>query len=639
MDHQPRIPDVYGPGTFTDREYLPVPTEAARIFQLLVDQTPGFTTAGSGSSSSLLSKVKFAGEEYPLIPGPIKSVPIAAALHAMLGILADEILSIRGCQPTDNLSSPKQRKIKVNTTQTALWLSTASAVYLGGSSVINLFFNRALNKLVPDWQNGTLARPIDLRGTGIYPTRVPGKWYLLHGSLNIPPMLRNLGIDPDKAGIDTPKKAYEYIRGKTSEYSGEELEYKNLVGGFCGSICFTPGEWASTSMGRVLGERPLIDVVSSSSSSCSPHRHFVDLLPRTIFPSLPFSGSDKPLAGVKVLELARIIAAPQLGVLLASYGADVIRVNAPHLPDMNMLQLSFNCGKRTIALDLRDSEDREKMHQLLREADVFVQGFRPGRLAQFGLSEDDVLGVAAERGRGIVYVAENCYGAEGVYASRPGWQQVADCASGAAHVMGRAYGLEDGECVLPSLPISDMICGLVGAVGVMMALRDRAVKGGSYVVRPALVRGNMFALSEEVGLYQPEVVKECQERFKWREMRGEHHVLDLLKTVWDGWEGNEVTREYLSEGNEEVWQTWEKSAFGGGMRLSVLKPVVRFEIEEGEEKGRLEGGVTPEWTSPSVPYGFHDKDAVRFREENADFSVQNLWTQLWNVYQTFRKRY
>lgn len=591
MDQQPRTRDGYGPGTFTDREFQPAPDEAARIFRLLADQTPGFTT-----DHLLLDKVRFTGEPYPVIPGPFKSVPIAAALHAMSGILADEILSLRG---HPNAS----REICINTTHSALWLSTASAVYLDGDPILSFLSDRTLNKVVPNWQNSNQLRPIGLRGTSIYPTRTKDRWYLLHGSLDAPPMLKNLGIDPDKEGIDTPAKAYEYIGRTAALYSPEELEYKNLMAGFCGSICFTPSEWETSSMGKVLGERPLVDVEQQSAG------YYAVALPRVAFPALGAVG--KPLEGVKVLELARIIAAPEIGALLASYGADVVRVNAPHLPDMNLLQVSMNAGKMTIALDLREEGDRQKMRNLLEDADVFIQGFRPGRLKRFGLGEDDVLSVAARRGKGIVYVTESCYGAEGLYASRPGWQQVADCASGAAHVMGRSCGLENGECVLPSLPISDMMCGLAGAVGVMMGLRDRAVKGGSFVVRPVLVKGNMFALSEEVGLYSPEVVKDCQERFGWSEMRAEHHVLDLLKTVWEGWKGDELMREYLREQNGEFWQSWEKSPFGSGMRLSILKPVVSFRtLKDGNQE--IEKGVAPEWTSPSVPYCFHDKNEVYF---------------------------
>ncbi|KAK4463547.1 succinate--hydroxymethylglutarate CoA-transferase [Cladorrhinum samala] len=618
MDRQPRTRDGYGPGTFTDEEFQPAPDEAARIFRLLADQTPGFLTAGG---RVLLGKVRFTGEPYPVIPGPVKSVPIAAALHAMTGVLADEILSLRGHR------NPS-RRICVNTTHSALWLSTASTAYLDGRPILSFLSDGTLSKVVPNWQNPNQLRPMGLRGTSIYPTRIKGRWYLLHGSLDAAPMLRNLGIDPDGAveegAATTPAKAYEHIARTVAAHSPEELEYKNMTAGFCGSICFTPSEWASSSMGKALAGRPLVDV-----ERLEPGCYCAASLPPVGFPAFfgdaaaaaagspspSPSPSRRPLEGVKVLELARIIAAPEIGAVLASYGADVIRVNAPHLPDMSVLQVSLNAGKRTIALDLREEGDRRKMETLLGDADVFIQGFRPGTLKRFGLGEHDVLSVAAKRGKGIVYVAESCYGAEGLYSSRPGWQQVADCASGLAHVMGRSYGLGDGECVLPSLPISDMMCGLVGAVGVMMALRDRAVKGGSYVVRPALVRGNMFALSGEVGLYSPEVVRHCQERFAWSEMRAQHHVLDLLKAVWEGWQRDELMRErYLREGNREFWQSWEKSAFGpgGGMRLSILKPVVRFQTLNLDGHQEIEKETAPGWTSPSVPYCFHDKDEVHF---------------------------
>src|SRR5262249_10290421 len=99
---QTRIPDIYGPGTFTDREFIPIPADAARIFRLLAAQPPGFTT-----DESFLSKLQFSGEDYPVLPGPIKAVPVAAALHGMLGLAADEILTLRGL-------AAKNRLITVN---------------------------------------------------------------------------------------------------------------------------------------------------------------------------------------------------------------------------------------------------------------------------------------------------------------------------------------------------------------------------------------------------------------------------------------------------------------------------------------------------------------------------------------------
>lgn len=579
-------PLVYGPGTFTDLTFVPVPQESERIFRFLVSQTPSFT-----QNEVLLSKVRFEGEADPVIPGPIKAVPVAAALHAMAGVVADEILGLRGLEN-------ESRKIVINTTHTALWLATVGLVYLGGESLPSLAQRKKLRSLIPDWEHGWHSTPLKLRGTGIYPTKRPGTWYCLHGSLDIPTMLRNFGMNPDDPSIDTNAKAAAYISQHTVTYAPEELELTNIITGQCGTICFPPSAWLASSMGRAAASRPLIDVHPQPAHSIP--------LPPAPFPPLPANDS-RPLSGIKVLSLTRIIAGPQITTLLAALGASVIRVSAPHLADVNTLQLTLTAGQRTTALDLRAEADRAKVRSILAEADVFVQGFRPGALDRFGLSRDDVLAVAARRGRGIVYVDESCFGRDGPYASRPGWQQVADCATGAAHVMGRALGLGGGECVLPPLPASDMTCGVVGAVGAMMGLRERAVKGGSWIVSASLVRGNMFALEEAVGLYSPDVVRRCQERFGWAEMRAEHHVLDLLMTVWEGWMRDELMAGYLRE--DGGWfQSWERSAFGDGLRLSILRPVIRFTGENGEE----ERGVTPEWKSSSVPYGCEKKEDIGF---------------------------
>ncbi|KAK0725262.1 CoA-transferase family III domain-containing protein [Lasiosphaeris hirsuta] len=586
MPQEPRIADAYGPGTYADRAFVPVPRDTERIFRLLASQTPGFTR-----DESLLSKTRFVGEDYPVLPGPIKAVSVSAALHAMAGIVADEILTIRGLENTD-------RQITVNTTHVAFFLGTVALVYLGGESMASLGAKGKLRPMLTDWEHGWHSTPMKLRGTGIYPTRTPGVWYSLHGSLDIPPMLRYHGIDPETPGLDTNDKAAAHIARFTALSSPEELEMRNLLGGFCGSICFTPQQWSSSAMGRALASHPLVNV--------KPMLH-ARLTPPTPFPALS-PDDTRPLAGIKVVEMTRIIAGPQIGAMLAAYGADVIRINAPHLHDVNTLQLTLNAGKTTVGLDIRDPVDKARVLALVEQADVFLQGFRPGRLARHGLALEDLLVMAARRGRGIVYVSESCYGPDGYYAQRPGWQQIADCASGAAYVSGRGLDLGDGECVLPPLPISDMATGIVGAVGTMMALRDRATKGGSYEVHAALVAVNSYALTEGVGLYPRQTVREGQERFGWAEMRGAHHVLDLLRTVLEGWGRTEPLASYLKE--DSGWfQTWEGSAFGDGKRLSILRPVVEF--IRGED-GALEGGVNPEWRSPSVPYAMVEKDKVKF---------------------------
>lgn len=576
MSQESRIPDVYGPGTHTDRTFTPVPEDTERIFRLIASQTPGFT-----QDEEILSKVKFEGESFPVIPGPIKAVSVAASLHAMAGVLADEILTIRGAEN-------KQRQITVNTTQAGLWFGNIATAYVGNKDVLSLAGSGELKELLPNWEQGWVDTPLKYRTTGLYPTSDPEVWYSLHGSMKAEPVLKSIGVDPSEP-ISTNEEAAAHIAKFTSKLSPEKLELTNLLNGNCGSICFTPKQWNESEMGKSLAAHPLINVKS---------QHQAIPTPPVAFP--PLDPSDqRPLAGVKVVEMTRVIAGPQIGAILSSFGADVIRVNPPYLPDINIMQLTLNAGKRTIAIDLRKPEEAALIKSLIADADVFIQGFRMNKMPKYGLGLNDILKMAGERGRGIVHVSENCYGPDGYYAERPGWQQIADAAAGSAYVTGKSLKLPNNEVVLPSLPVSDMTTGALGAVGTLLALRDRATKGGSYAVHASLVAVNTYALRPDVGLYSPETVAECAERFQWAEMRGSHHVLDLLITVWNGWK--RVLGDTLAE-DSGFYQSFENSAFDG-KKLSILKPVVRLSDEKS----------TPQWTTPSVPYAYEKAQGIKFQ--------------------------
>ncbi|KAF0640992.1 hypothetical protein FPSE5266_03301 [Fusarium pseudograminearum] len=576
MSQESRIPDVYGPGTHTDRTFTPVPEDTERIFRLIASQTPGFT-----QDEAILSKVKFEGESFPVIPGPIKAVSVAASLHAMAGVLADEILTIRGAEN-------KERQITVNTTQAGLWFGNIATAYVGNKDVLSLAGSGELKELLPNWEQGWVDTPLKYRTTGLYPTSDPEVWYSLHGSMKAEPVLKSIGVDPSEP-ISTNEEAAAHIAKSTSKLSPEKLELTNLLNGNCGSICFTPKQWNESEMGKSLAAHPLVNVKS---------QHQAIPTPPVAFP--PLDPSDqRPLAGVKVVEMTRVIAGPQIGAILSSFGADVIRVNPPHLPDINIMQLTLNAGKRTIAIDLRKPEEAALIKSLIADADVFIQGFRMNKMPKYGLGLNDILKMAGERGRGIVHVSENCYGPDGYYAERPGWQQIADAAAGSAYVTGKSLKLPNNEVVLPSLPVSDMTTGALGAVGTLLALRDRATKGGSYAVHASLVAVNTYALRPDVGLYSPETVAECAERFQWAEMRGSHHVLDLLITVWNGWK--RVLGDILAE-DSGFYQSFENSAFDG-KKLSILKPVVRLSDEKS----------TPRWATPSVPYAYEKAEGVKFQ--------------------------
>lgn len=205
----------------------------------------------------------------------------------------------------------------------------------------------------------------------------------------------------------------------------------------------------------------------------------------------------------------------------------------------------------------------------------------------FGLSR--MVEMARRRNKGSVYVDENCYGQEGTYAERPGYQQCADAASGCRYINGKAYGFGDGTVILPPLPTADMMTGAVGALDVLLALRDRAKYGGSYHAIAVLVAADTIQLSPAFGLYPPEVVRKVQEIYKFAQMTPDIHMEDLLVVVLDGWRNHSNLLQ-----RRELFTKFDESPFGKDH--FILGPVVKFENE----------GASPHWTSSPVPYCYDE---------------------------------
>jgi hypothetical protein len=310
-------PEIYGPGTFVDKNFLAVPSDARRVFEILANTTPGFT-----KNHRVWDSVKFEGHNEPMIPGPLKAPVIAAALHAMCGVVGNELLAERDGQATYD------RSVTINTDQAAIWLGSVLTVELNGSDVSELFnMGKSSSIFDRDFEKGVFDSPLRLRTTAIYPTKTPGVWYQLHGSLHADPVLRAIGVDP-ATKCESPAEAYSIIREQIQNFTADELEMIMVKNGFCGSICHTPKGWSETLMGKRLESHPLINYSHESYAAPTPP------VP------LPVSLEDKrPLAGIKVVELVRIIAGPVIGTTLAAFGADVIRVNCSKLPDINVCQL------------------------------------------------------------------------------------------------------------------------------------------------------------------------------------------------------------------------------------------------------------------------------------------------------------
>src|SRR5271170_252260 len=167
--------------------------------------------------------------------------------------------------------------------------------------------------------------------------------------------------------------------------------------------------------------------------------------------------------------------------------------------DQSNLMSIRNVGKRTTDLDLKNDKDRAMFEKLLEEADVVVDGYRPGAIARLGYGPQQLSALAEKRGKGFVFVNENCFGYRGPWASRPGWQQIADCVSGIAWAQGLAIGLD--EPLIPPFPMSDYGTGVMCAIAAMTGIYKRATVGGSWWGGSCLVAYDMFLFW--LGTYPP----------------------------------------------------------------------------------------------------------------------------------------
>ncbi|MFF3443696.1 CoA transferase [Streptosporangium sp. NPDC002721] len=193
----------------------------------------------------------------------------------------------------------------------------------------------------------------------------------------------------------------------------------------------------------------------------------------------PRGGGGRVLDGVRVLDLTRVIAGPVATRTLAAHGAQVLRVGARHLPEVPGLVIGTAFGKRSCRLDLRTPAGSAALRDLVAEADVLVQSYRPGALEALGFGPRRLAGIRP----GIVCVDISAYGTEGPWAGRRGFDSLVQMVSGIAHEGG------DGSRPHP-LPaqVLDHATGHLAAFGAMAALLRRSTEGGSWRVELSLAR-------------------------------------------------------------------------------------------------------------------------------------------------------
>ncbi|MDR7303939.1 CaiB/BaiF CoA transferase family protein [Haloactinomyces albus] len=216
------------------------------------------------------------------------------------------------------------------------------------------------------------------------------------------------------------------------------------------------------------------------------------------------SGGDGPLAGVRVLELGTMYAAPTAGRMLRDFGAEVIKVEDPvagdyarqWVPQKEGLSLGFsrlNAGKRSVGVDLREQDGRDLVSQMASQVDIVIESFRPGRLEEWGLGYE----VLSANNPGLVLARVSGFGQTGPYRLRPGFGTVAETASGFAQI----NGWPDSPPTSPPFGFADSIAGMAAAMGAAMALYRRGQTGHGDVVDVALYEPLMFIIGDLVLKY------------------------------------------------------------------------------------------------------------------------------------------
>lgn len=311
---------------------------------------------------------------------------------------------------------------------------------------------------------------------GFYETR-DGRWIQLH--TNFPHhrqgVVRLLGCADDHAGVSSA------IRG----WDGAALDQALADAGLCAALIRSPNEWAALDQASAIAALPLVEIerIGGADGEDAPSMPIGSRAGggRAVEGAYGAAGA-RPLGGVRVLDLSRIIAGPVAGRTLAQHGADVLLVNGPHLPNIAPLVIDNGRGKRSAWIDLRRAHERATLLSLVNEADVFLQAYRPGALAAHGFSAE-----ALARARpGIVYVSICAYGHTGPWARRRGFDSLVQSASGIAWTELEAVG----GAAPKHLPCQalDHATGYLAAFGAMAALMRRAVEGGSWHVRVSLAQ-------------------------------------------------------------------------------------------------------------------------------------------------------
>ncbi len=259
------------------------------------------------------------------------------------------------------------------------------------------------------------------------------------------------------------------IAEATRKHNAQNLEDQLSELGLCTTIVRDQEEWLNHPQGKAIAAAPVIELTKIAEGKPEPFSEDV----------------YRPLEKIRVLEFARVLAGPTIGRSLAEQGADVIHGRHPYLDHIFPFEVETGWGKKAAYLNYRSERDRSLIFHLLETTDVFIDGLRHGAMASADFSIEEL----TRRKKNLIIVQLDCYGFQGPWAERRGWEQLAQSCTGLAKI----HSANQSQLSLIPAYFNDYGTGLLGALGVTAALIRRATEGGSWLVRVALAKTAMLA--------------------------------------------------------------------------------------------------------------------------------------------------
>ena len=449
----------------------------------------------AGIPADRAASVEISGDTDPILPTPFRIGVAGAATLAATGLAAANLWEMR---------TGRRQSVAVDVRQATASLRSGHYMKLGDGEV-----STRRNSIM-----------------GVYPTK-DGRWSYVHA--NFPnhraAALSVLGVPEDR---DAVAKA-------VLNWNAADLEEAIIAAKGAGGMVRTHAEWARHPQAAAIAALPLLEIVKIGEA-----------------PPEPLPAGTRPLSGIRVLDLTRVLAGPTCARTLAEHGADVMKITGAHLPNLGYQEFDTGHGKLNAQLDLREQRDVNILRGLAKEADVFSQGYRPGTLGNRGLSPEELAAIRP----GLVYVSLCAFSHAGPWASRRGFDTVIQTVSG---ITSRQAEVVPAKTPGPQFyPVSaiDYCTGYLMAFGAMVALQRRATEGGSWLVRTSLA---------QIG--------------KW--------IVDLGEVP------EAAARDAPAEFTAAELEGWSMVTDTPSGKLRHLKPVVRMSETQ------------PYWARPSVPLGYH----------------------------------